>query len=240
MEYNNSTVYDLFNNPFLGDFGSPALNMPPITFDDRHRSHKRSRYTPDLIPDNISVASEDVFSTLTNPYDSPYLLFSDDRNTLHIMNIYVIILGRVFMLYWCGKNNQKRCYKNTRFYWSTFSDNNAKFYYCHIFPGLFQIQVLAYWIINNLCRNVSVDCCVCLTSILYFYLLKYFCAFFLPVPLIPILYFFKCLNACDDSPVRHIRCNYHIHSCKVLLKIGIIWWKKNSPLLTKSIDFCNK
>ena len=36
------------------------------------------------------------------------------------------------------------------------------------FPGLIQRQGLASWNINILCHNVSVGCCVCIPSILYF------------------------------------------------------------------------
>ena len=39
------TVYDCFNNPFTADFGSPYLNLPPITINDRPHPHKRARYT---------------------------------------------------------------------------------------------------------------------------------------------------------------------------------------------------
>ena len=35
LEYNNRTVYDCFNNPFTAEFGSPTLNLPPITIDGR-------------------------------------------------------------------------------------------------------------------------------------------------------------------------------------------------------------
>ena len=35
LEYNNSTVYDCFNNPFTYDFGSPDMHIHPITIDDR-------------------------------------------------------------------------------------------------------------------------------------------------------------------------------------------------------------
>ena len=59
-EYNDRTVYDCFNNYFTADCGSPDLNLHPITIDDRPRPHKRSRYTSDMIPDNISVASENL------------------------------------------------------------------------------------------------------------------------------------------------------------------------------------
>ena len=58
IEYSNSTVYDCFNNPFTDNFGSTYLNLPPITIDDRPRQHKRSCYTPDLIPCAIYVSYE--------------------------------------------------------------------------------------------------------------------------------------------------------------------------------------
>ena len=35
-----------------------------------------------------------------------------------------------------------------------------------VFPGLFQRQGLDSWKTNIICHNFSVDCCVCLTSIL--------------------------------------------------------------------------
>ena len=34
LDYNNSTVYEFFNNPFTADFVSPALHLPPITIYD--------------------------------------------------------------------------------------------------------------------------------------------------------------------------------------------------------------
>ena len=34
LEYNKRKVYDCFNNPFTNEFGRPALNITPITFDD--------------------------------------------------------------------------------------------------------------------------------------------------------------------------------------------------------------
>ena len=68
LEYNNRTVYDCINNPFTDDLRGPALNLPPITIDDRPHSYKRSQYTPDLIGTNIYVASEKYVSTLTTPY----------------------------------------------------------------------------------------------------------------------------------------------------------------------------
>ena len=63
--YNKRTFYDWFNIPFTYECGSPDLNLPPITIDDRPPPHKRARYTPDLIPAAIYVASENYVSILT-------------------------------------------------------------------------------------------------------------------------------------------------------------------------------
>ena len=35
LEYNKRTFYDYFNNTFIDEFSSPALDLPPITFDGR-------------------------------------------------------------------------------------------------------------------------------------------------------------------------------------------------------------
>ena len=56
-DYETRTVYDWFNNPFTAYFGSPGLNIPPITIDDIPRPYKRARYTPDLLPAAISIDS---------------------------------------------------------------------------------------------------------------------------------------------------------------------------------------
>ena len=104
LEYNNRKVYDWFNNTFTDEFVSPYLNIPPITFDDRHPPHKRARYTPDPPPSAISVASENYFSTLTIPYNFPYLINSNDPNTIHVMRKYFPSLGRLKRGYLCRKN----------------------------------------------------------------------------------------------------------------------------------------
>ena len=80
-ESNNRTLYDCFNNTFTDDCGSPDLNLPPITTDDKPRPNKRSHYTQDLIPDAIYVAYENSVSTLNNPSDSPQLLLQPSNNT---------------------------------------------------------------------------------------------------------------------------------------------------------------
>ena len=87
LECNNRTVYDCFNDPFTGECGSPDLNLPTTTIDYIPHPNKRTRYTPYLIPDAISVASEKSVSTLTTPYDSPDLLPYNIHNTLYIMKI---------------------------------------------------------------------------------------------------------------------------------------------------------
>ena len=95
LNYRNSMVYYCFNNPFTDEFCIQNLNLPPITIDDILRPHKRSRYTPDLLPAAISAAPENYGSTLTTPSDSPDLLPSDDPTTLHDMEKDVTLLGRV-------------------------------------------------------------------------------------------------------------------------------------------------
>ena len=131
LQYNNSTVYDCFNNHCTDEFGSPALNIPPITFDYIPCPHKRARYTPYLLPAAISIASENSFSTLTTPSVSPDLLLSYDTNNLYVMKKYVPFLGRVKRLYYCSKHDQNICLKNKRLYCSTCSDKNNKFHCCH-------------------------------------------------------------------------------------------------------------
>ena len=90
LEYNNRTVYDCFNNPFPADCGSPDLNLPSINIDGILHPHKIARYTPDLPPAAISVASEIFLCTLTTPSDSPGLLIltSDDTNRTHATKKY--------------------------------------------------------------------------------------------------------------------------------------------------------
>ena len=85
--YNERTVYDCFNNPFPDDCGSPYLNLPPITIYDIPHPDKIARYTPDMIPSAISIASEIYVSTLTTPSNSPQVLVltSDDPNPRHTM-----------------------------------------------------------------------------------------------------------------------------------------------------------
>ena len=83
------------------------MHVPPTTIGDRPCLHKRARYTLDLLPDAISVASENAVSTLTTPFDSPYLLPSDDPNTPHVINKYVPLQGRVQRGYCCRKYGKK-------------------------------------------------------------------------------------------------------------------------------------
>ena len=85
-EYYNRTVYECFNNPFTDDFGIPDMNLPPINIDDIPHKHKIALYTPYLLPDAISVASEHFVSTLTAPSYFLDLLPADYPNPLHAMN----------------------------------------------------------------------------------------------------------------------------------------------------------
>ena len=136
LDYNNRTVYDCLNNLFTDNFGSPDIHLPPITIDDRPPPHKRTQYAPDLLPPAISVASENVVRTLTTPSDSPDQLPTDDPNTIHVLKKFFPLKGRVNIEYCCRKHGLIRCYKKTRFYCSTCSDEDKKFYYCHGFSKI--------------------------------------------------------------------------------------------------------
>ena len=136
LEYNNRAVYYCFNDTCTYEFGGPDLHPPPITIDDRPRPHKITRYTQDLLPYSISFDPENSVSTLTTPSGFLDILPSDDHITLHVMNKDGPFLGRVKIVYCCRKHD-KKCYKNTRFYCSTCSDKNRKFYYC---PGFSRIN----------------------------------------------------------------------------------------------------
>ena len=68
LDYNNRTFYECFDDLFKDDFISRDLNIPRITFNYRPRPHKRARYTPDMLPASISVASENSFNTLNAPF----------------------------------------------------------------------------------------------------------------------------------------------------------------------------
>ena len=109
--------------------------------------------------------------------------------------------------------------------------------------GLVQIQRIDSCNINILCHNVSVDCCVLFHFHTLLYLLNLFCAFFLPVPFITpcnipyvcydllfdiFVVVFDCLNACDNSPVRHLSFTRHIHSYNRLLKRGVILFENKT------------
>ena len=90
------------------------------------------------------------------------------------------------------------------------------------FPVLTYRQGLASWNINILCHQVTVDCCVCLHSILYLPV-ELVCACFLSVPLItPCIVFVDGLNACDDSLVRQLIYTGNLHAYDRQLKKGMI------------------
>ena len=79
-EYKNMTVYDCFNNTFPYYCSRPALNISTITIDDGPLPHKLSRYTPDLLSADISVASKNSDNTLP-----PLLIHQDSLSYLMII-----------------------------------------------------------------------------------------------------------------------------------------------------------
>ena len=107
LEYNNRTFYDCFNYNFTEEFGSPDLNIPPITIDDIPRPDKRASYTPDLLPATISVDSEKYVSTLTTTYDYTDFIPSYDPNNFHVMMKYEPYLEKVKHRYCYRKHDKK-------------------------------------------------------------------------------------------------------------------------------------
>ena len=103
-DYNNRKVYELFNILFPDDSITPDLNLPSITIDERTRPNKRARYSPDLLPASIYVASEKSVITLSTSYYSSLLLLltSDDPNPLHDIKKY---------LHNCDKVKRGYCYR---------------------------------------------------------------------------------------------------------------------------------
>ena len=89
-------VYDCFNNHFPADCSIPALNISPITIDDRIHPDKRDRYTPDMLPAAIFVASEKYGGTFTTRYNYPQfiVLTSHGPNCHHAIKKYNPVHGR--------------------------------------------------------------------------------------------------------------------------------------------------
>ena len=108
-QYNSSTVYDWFNDPFPDDCGSQYLNISTITIGDRPQLDKISRYIPYLLPDSIYVASKKSIINFTTNYDSPqlFLLTFDDTKPLHSMKRYEPYCGRVKIRYCSRKLDEK-------------------------------------------------------------------------------------------------------------------------------------
>ena len=63
-EYNNSKVYDCFNNPFRDCCCRPGLNLPTTTIYGRPRLDKIAGYTLDLITDTMSFVSKTLLVIL--------------------------------------------------------------------------------------------------------------------------------------------------------------------------------
>ena len=139
----------------------------------------------------------------------------------------VPLLGRFHRWYCCMKHGRKRCYKKTWFYCCTCSDEDKKFYYCH---GFSEISLVTRTCFLEHQHSVSLGYVwfLCLSPFhTLLYLLNFFCACLLPVPLItPCIVFVDCLNACDDSPVRELICTGNLHAYYRQLNKGMILCKE--------------
>ena len=103
---------------------------------------------------------------------------------------------------------------------------------------------------HHFMANCSADWYVFLPSIIYFTCWTLFCAWFHPVPFITpcsntyvfsassFYLFFYLFNTCDEIPVRQISCIDYLCDYNRILKMGMIWCKKNiSSLLTNKITY---
>ena len=149
-EQNKRTVYEYFNNTFTSNFGSPDLSLPTITIDDRPLHHKIARYTPDLLPVAISVASKNYVSTLTNPSDLSqiFLLTSGDTNPPHEIIKDEPFHVRVKIGYCCRKHDAKEATKRQGYIAVCALIDTRNFITAMGVPGLIQRQRLASWNIN--------------------------------------------------------------------------------------------
>ena len=64
-----------FKNAFPFDYGVLYLNITPVPIYESHHSNKRSLYTSDLLPCDMSVAYPNYFSTLYAHFYSPRIHF---------------------------------------------------------------------------------------------------------------------------------------------------------------------
>ena len=150
IECINRTVYDCLNNPLSADCGIPALNIYPITIDDRPLPHKRSRYTPDLLPAAISVASRNHVSTLIAHSYLPRLILlpSDDPNPPRAMKICEPYHGRLKIGYFYRKHDEKYATKRQSSIAPRALIKIRNFITVMIFQVLIQRGGLASWNIN--------------------------------------------------------------------------------------------
>ena len=139
-------------------------------------------------------------------------------------------------------NMIKRCYKKTILYSSACSDKNTKFYYYYNFSRIFS-ETKTRFLEHQCSMSLRFSWLLCL-SLFHpsLYLLNSFCACFLPVPLITILYFFvDYLNVCDDISVKQLRYIDHLHAYNRQLNMVRIWCKKPPRcLLNKLNSITNK
>ena len=179
------------------------MHIPPITMDDRPPPPKRACYAPNLLPATISVASEKSISNLTTSSDFPDILPTDGQKTIHVLKKGLPVNGRVHRGCCCRKHGQIWCYKKTRFYCSTCSGEEKKFYYCQGFSSI-SLATSNWFLEHQHYMSLGYGWLLCLSHFHpLLYLLNLFCDCFLSVPLITTcIVFFYCLNACDECLVR--------------------------------------
>ena len=140
---------------------------------------------------------------------------------------------------------KKRFYKETRLYWSTWSDKDKKLYYCHYFSRINSETRTCFMEHQHRTEQRS-RWLLCLSPFhTLLYLLNFFVlAFFLLhwslhviirmsalIEIFTLYFFVECLNVCNYRLVRQLIHTDHINAYNMLFYMGMIWYKKiTSPI----------
>ena len=217
--YNYGVFYSCFNNPFLVDYGTFALNIPIIPIDGSPHPKRISWYTSDPLPAAISVTYGNYFSMLTTPSGSPQLF-----EPHHTIMSYSSFSGRTKRGYCSMLHGGQICYKTLRLYCSKYSINKI-YYYCRG-PDIMCSYLRAWFFEHFCCISLnSVYWCVCtpfsaLLKLLNF--LRLFSSWFIDTTMFlsfyiiclklpPFIAVILCLYACCDSPIRKLLCTGYLH-----------------------------
>ena len=237
-QYNHSTVYDCFNNPFAVYCGITYLNIPPMLVDDCPCPKKKSPIYPWSTSGCHFVAPGKSVITLTNYCYSLQFIFltSNDPNTNHAIMIDNPDHARGKIVYCSNLHGGIICNKGSRFYCSK-CYINKRIFLPWTYKKCFKVKDLLHW--RYTLHGSLLSLLVCLpTFSQLFHSLKSFMCLFSSRSLDPTLFRSLCMllfklwtcvfinvwfNVWDYSPSRQIFYPNYNHACNRILKMGMIW-----------------